>query len=90
MNLTGLSRVLTGLAFLSAAILVAQARYVQMAPAIIQQGLDLYKGNDTTREAALVRLFSEAGCSVGAKYLSHTAGADGREDVIWTEFVACR
>lgn len=65
MNLTGLSRVLTGFAFLSAAILVAQARYVQMTPAIIQQRLDLYKGNDTTREAALVRLFSEAGCSTG-------------------------
>lgn len=65
MNLTGLSRVLTGFTFLSAASLVAQVRYVQVTPTVIQQRLDLYKGNDTTREAALVRLFTEAGCSAG-------------------------
>jgi Zn-dependent M28 family amino/carboxypeptidase len=66
MNLDGLSRVLTGFAFLGTASLVAQVRYVQMAPTTVQQRLDLYKGNDNTREAALVRLFSEAGCSTGS------------------------
>jgi hypothetical protein len=57
MNLTGLSRVLTGFVFFSAVSLIAQVRYVQVTPTIIQHRLDLYKGNDTTREAALVRLF---------------------------------
>ncbi|HXP07070.1 MAG TPA: M28 family peptidase [Acidobacteriaceae bacterium] len=66
MNLADLSRVLAGLTFLSAASLVAQVSYVQVTPTVIQQRLDLYKGNDTTREAALVRLFSEAGCSTGS------------------------
>ena len=28
----------------------------------IQQRLDLYKGNDSIREAALLKLFTEAGC----------------------------
>ena len=36
---------------------------MQVTPATIQERLDLYKGNDTTREATLVKLFSEAGCS---------------------------
>jgi Peptidase family M28 len=63
MNLTGLSRVLAGFAFLSATPFIAQVRYVEMTPAVIQQRLDLYKGNDSTRKAALVKLFSEAGCS---------------------------
>src|ERR1700761_1200968 len=66
MNLADLSRVLAGLTFLSAASLVAQVSYVQVTPTVIHQRLDLYKGNDTTREAALARLFSEAGCSTGS------------------------
>jgi Zn-dependent M28 family amino/carboxypeptidase len=66
MNLTGLSRVFTGFVFLSATSLIAQVRYMQVTPATIQERLDLYKGNDTTREAALVKLFSEAGSSTAS------------------------
>jgi Zn-dependent M28 family amino/carboxypeptidase len=66
MNLTRLSRVLTGFVFLSAASLIAQVRYMQMTPATIQARLDLYHGNDTSREAALVKLFADAGCSTAS------------------------
>jgi Zn-dependent M28 family amino/carboxypeptidase len=74
MNLADLSRVLAALTFLSAASLVAQVSYVQVTPTVIQQRLDLYKGNDTTREAALVRMFSEAGCSTGSLSEQRVAG----------------
>ena len=66
MNLTRLSRVLTGFVFLSVVSLIAQVRYMQMTPATIQARLDLYHGNDTSREAALVKLFAEAGCSTAS------------------------
>src|ERR1700761_3759033 len=62
MDLKGLSRILTGYVVLYTVPLSAQAHYDQVKPQIIQQRLDLYKGNDTIREAALVKLFSEAGC----------------------------
>ena len=55
--------------FLFAALIVfacslaAQIQYQTVRPETIQQRLDLYKGNDTKREAALVKLFTEAGCA---------------------------
>jgi Iap family predicted aminopeptidase len=56
----------TGFVFLSAAALSSQVRYDRITPAIIQQRLDLYKGDDITREAALVKLFLDAGCSTAS------------------------
>jgi Peptidase family M28 len=49
--------------FLFARSLFAQLQYNVVQPETIQQRLDLYKGNDTKREAALVKLFREAGCA---------------------------
>jgi hypothetical protein len=43
--------------------LFAQTHYSVVRPATVQQRLDLYKGNDSAREAAIVKLFSEAGCA---------------------------
>ncbi len=40
----------------------AQTRYTLLGEQTIQRRLDLYKGNDSTREAALLKLFTEAGC----------------------------
>ncbi len=51
---------LTAVVFLSAAS--PQVRYDRVTPAIILERLNLYKGNNATREAALVKLFLEAGC----------------------------
>ena len=62
MDLKSFSRILAGCLFLPTVPLSAQAHYHQVTPQIIQQRLDLYKGNDTIREAALVKLFLEAGC----------------------------
>jgi hypothetical protein len=42
--------------------IAAQTRYTLLGEQTIQQRLDLYKGDDTTREAALLKLFTEAGC----------------------------
>jgi Peptidase family M28 len=42
--------------------LFAQVKYARASPETIQQRLDLYKGNDATRQAALVTLFTQAGC----------------------------
>jgi hypothetical protein len=63
MNLTALSRLLAGFVFLGAASLIAQVSYVQLSPPPIRERLNLYKGNDTTREASLLKLFLDAGCS---------------------------
>lgn len=43
--------------------LFAQLQYVVVGPETVQHRLDLYKGNDATREAALVKLFTQAGCA---------------------------
>jgi Peptidase family M28 len=40
----------------------AKTPYLLLGEGTIQQRLDLYKGNDSTREAALFKLFAEAGC----------------------------
>ena len=48
---------------LFACSLSAQIQSKLVRPETIQQRLALYKGNDTKREAALVKLFSEAGCA---------------------------
>jgi Iap family predicted aminopeptidase len=40
----------------------AQTRYTLVGEQTIQQRLDLYKGDDSAREAALLKLFTEAGC----------------------------
>jgi len=45
--------------------LFAQVKYAPVSPEMVQQRLDLYKGNDATRQAALVTLFTEAGCKPG-------------------------
>ena len=42
--------------------LFAQVKYARASPETIQQRLELYKGNDATRKAALVTLFIQAGC----------------------------
>jgi len=42
--------------------LFAQVKYARASPETIQHRLDLYKGNDATRQAALVKLFTQAGC----------------------------
>src|ERR1700756_5518717 len=42
--------------------LVGQVQYGVVKQEVVKQRLDLYKGNDTKREAALVQLFHEAGC----------------------------
>ena len=62
MNHKAVYLILTVCFFLYAVPLFAQANYYQVTPQIIQQRLDLYKGNDTIREAALAKLFVEAGC----------------------------
>jgi hypothetical protein len=43
--------------------LVAQTQYSQVKQEVVKQRLDLYKGNDTKREAALMQLFTQAGCT---------------------------
>jgi Peptidase family M28 len=43
--------------------LLAQVEYNRVKDEVVQQRLDLYKGNDTKRETALVELFREAGCA---------------------------
>ena len=48
---------------LCANTLFAQVQYTVVKPEAIQQRLNLYKGNDTTRETALVKLFTQAGCA---------------------------
>jgi hypothetical protein len=45
--------------------LFAQVKYARASPETIQHRLDLYKGNDATRQAALVTLFTEGGCQPG-------------------------
>ncbi len=57
------ARLLLVVAALCANTLFAQVQYVVVRPETIQQRLDLYKGNDTTRETALVKLFTQAGCA---------------------------
>jgi hypothetical protein len=47
---------------LSAFSLGAQAHFMLVGSETIQSRLDLYKGNDSTRAAALLKLFAEAGC----------------------------
>src|ERR1700748_2382402 len=58
-----LNCVLTSVALLGATYLISQLHYPQVDPPVVRQRLDLYKGNDAAREATLMRLFSEAGCS---------------------------
>jgi hypothetical protein len=40
----------------------AEVPYVVVPPETVQQRLDLFKGDDTAREGAVVRLFAESGC----------------------------
>ena len=50
-------------ACLAAFCVYAQAHYSVVKESIVKQRLDFYKGNDAKREAALIQLFEEAGCS---------------------------
>ena len=43
--------------------LVAQTPYSLAKQEIVKQRLDFYKGNDTKREAALMQLFMQVGCT---------------------------
>jgi hypothetical protein len=43
--------------------LVAQVQYNRVHDEVVKQRLQLYQGNDTKREVALVQLFREAGCA---------------------------
>ena len=43
--------------------LVAQTQYSLAKQEIVKQRLDFYKGNDTKREAALMQLFIQVGCT---------------------------
>lgn len=45
------------------ATLAAQSHYAVVKQKFIEQRLDLYKGNDTKREAALMQLFAQVGCT---------------------------
>ncbi len=59
---SGPVRLLLALPILYAFSLGAQTRYTLVGSETVQRRLDLYKGNDTTREAALLQLFAQAGC----------------------------
>jgi len=48
---------------LFACSLPAQIQYNVVRPDTIRKRLDMYKGNDTKREAVLIKLFREAGCT---------------------------
>jgi Peptidase family M28 len=63
MTRSGLATLLFVAQIVFAYSLSAQLQYNVVNPETIHRRLDLYKGNDTTREAALVRLFAEAGCA---------------------------
>lgn len=60
---SGPVRLLLAVPMLYAFSLGAQTRYTLVGSETVQRRLDLYKGNDTTREAALLQLFAQAGCS---------------------------
>jgi Zn-dependent M28 family amino/carboxypeptidase len=47
---------------LLAANLFAQTQYNAVKENVVKQRLDLYLGNDTKRETALIQLFTQAGC----------------------------
>jgi hypothetical protein len=55
-------RLLMALSVMWTLSLSGQTRYALVKPETIQQRLDLYKGDDTTREAALLKIFTQAGC----------------------------
>jgi hypothetical protein len=55
-------RLMVVILILCALSLGAQTRYTLVGEQTIQQRLDLYKGDDSAREAALLKLFTEAGC----------------------------
>jgi hypothetical protein len=61
-NAHGLKVVLFAL-ILFASGLVAQVSYNMVQPEVVKERLQRYEGNDTKREAALVQLFREAGCT---------------------------
>jgi Iap family predicted aminopeptidase len=57
------SLLLLALIFSFARLLSAQqVRFDLVSPQVVRQRLDLYQGNDLTREASLKHLFLEAGC----------------------------
>jgi Zn-dependent M28 family amino/carboxypeptidase len=60
---SGRARLLMVVLILCALSLAAQTRFTLVGTETVQRRLDLYKGNDSSREAALLKLFSEAGCS---------------------------
>jgi Zn-dependent M28 family amino/carboxypeptidase len=60
---------------------MAQVRYVQVVPQVVQQRLALYQGNDTAREATLMKLFSDAGCS-GANLSEQSVSGRKQPNVI--------
>ena len=55
-------RLLMVIPILCAFSLGAETPYTLLGQQTIQQRLDLYKGDDSTREAALLKLFAQAGC----------------------------
>src|SRR5271163_4114496 len=59
---SGRARLLMVVPVLCAFSLGAQTHFTLVGSETIQRRLDLYKGNDSTREAALLKLFAEAGC----------------------------
>jgi len=56
------ARLLVIIPLLGALAFGAKTPYLLIGEQTIQQRLDLYKGNDSTRETALLKLFTEAGC----------------------------
>jgi hypothetical protein len=56
------ARLLMVVPILCAFSLSAQTRFALVGSETVQRRLDLYKGNDSTREAALLKLFAQAGC----------------------------
>jgi putative aminopeptidase FrvX len=63
MTYLGLARELTLILLLGGVSSGEAVHYALMKPDIVQGRLDLYKGDDTARGAALTKLFSVAGCS---------------------------
>jgi Peptidase family M28 len=59
---SGYTALLFVASILHANALFAQVKYARASPETIRQRLALYKGNDATRQAAVVTLFTQAGC----------------------------
>src|SRR5665213_4096173 len=56
-------RVVLAMLILAASSAFGQVKYQLVLPEVVQQRLDLYRGDDTPREDSLVNLFTQAGCS---------------------------